>query len=235
MGRMNTIRNVENFINKLIGIEITEVVDLQNMNTILEKTAKQDVLKSKRVQQVLSNLLESSQNAGCTTYIVGINGKNWAVTADSMESLKPFLPQLKNINKLQQSIKPEKLNGRCTNVSRLTVLSGICQGIYNRGVQIGDLKKSINLEYGLHDISFVDNPRTGHRMFLDLSAKDYSFAIEPGQAATAVLEGLLVVDDILSTDNINWLYRCQFSRDPYSLEQNSVRLKNKLEAELCKD
>lgn len=197
------------------GIAITEIGSIKQANALLEKTSQLGVLKSDKVQNNLKYLLECSRDASCKTYFVGVDGKNWAVVADSQESIEPFLGSIQDIDTLQRSINPDKLVTNCIYVHEFAATSGYADGIFARGGSIADTSKTIYPNKGLHRIAYRDNARAGKRMFIDLTPKAYSFAKTTLDATTAVLEGLIVIDRIGNTNNLEKIYRTKWVQDSF--------------------
>lgn len=209
------------------GATITEVDSSRQLNGILERGSVQSVLQSERVQNSINALIECSRDVGCKTYLVEIDGKRWATVAGSNSEILPFIEGVDEFNRLQGSIDPDKLPGTCIYVHEFAATSGYADGLYSRRESTGNTRKTVYENMGIHKVAFRDNARAQRRMFVDLTAKTYSFTDSPDNASNAVMEGLLVIDQIGSTKNLEGMYRSRWERDSFDPSVSRAAHRNK--------
>ena len=114
----------------------------------------------------------------------------------------------------------------CIYVHEFASALGISDGNLYASRRQGDPEKAVYPIRGIHDIGYVDIPEQQITVYFDLTAKAYVFTDGSiGSVEDAVMQGIIIVEQIGKTDAVESLYQVGWKKKPFNPEQSTKVLK----------
>jgi hypothetical protein len=224
MTRHNTYPDFEVSTFPEVGSLPFNIVEIRNDaeldESLLIQGADPSTLASENVRGATHNMLARTQEAGKKLFLAEVNGASWAVVAGSEQDVSLTEETVENIANLQAHIKPDSLSGECIGVHEYASSLGISNGNLGRKYKSTGHVGSIYPDPGIHEIGYNDVVSAGKTVYFDLTSKVYSFADK--EADEAVLEGLIIVEDIGHSEAVSNIYQSDWRREPFEPDQSKL-------------
>lgn len=198
---------------------IYETTDISGLDALLEANTSNNAEPPDTTQAILHNLLASAQETNNNLFITQEIGR-WAVIAASTDHIARVDERMRPIMDLQANITARTLSGQCRYAHEYASALGISDGNLVK-VDRNMYADSPFPGYGHHEIGYADSAVAGLSVYFDLTAKLNAFSEWPH--TSAILEGVIVVDDYQRTEVISRLYRSDdWLRRPFRPNQPLV-------------